>query len=47
MNYWLNICCHSDNVNDVHLNSALHTDTHFNDISDGRCQIFEFQYQSL
>ena len=51
MDYWLNtyICCHGDNVNDVHLNSAFHTDTHFNDISDGRWQIFkfEFQYQPL
>ena len=38
MDYWLSIhiYCHSDNRNDVHLNSAFHTDTHFTDISDGR-----------
>ena len=38
MDYWLSIhiYCRSDNRNDVHLNSAFHTDTHFTDISDGR-----------
>ena len=46
MNYWLNICCHSDNLNKVH-NSAFHTHTHLTYISDDRWQIFKFQYQPL